>query len=56
MVVRGSKKNNQFTESTIQGSTSKNTSVKTKKTQTREIVPPARYRNQLGSTDDEEGE
>ena len=56
-MVQGSKKNNQFTESTIEESTSKNTSVKIKKTWTREIVPPARYRNhrnQLGSTDDGE--
>ena len=46
-IVRSSKKN-QSTESTIEGSASKNTSVKTKKTRTREIVPPASYRNQLG--------
>ena len=55
-IVRGNKKNNQSTESTIEGSASNNTTVKTKKTQTREIVPPARYKNQLGSADDEEGE
>ena len=55
-IVRGNKKNNQSTESTIEGSASNNTTVKTKKTRTREIVPPARYRNQLGSDDDEEGE
>ena len=51
-IVRGSKKNNQFTESTKERSTSKNASVKTKKSWTREIVPPARYRNQLRNTDD----